>query len=214
MHKRNMAMTALLLAAMVALAYYLVPDLKQVEIFKIFNMPAFFVTMALSGGVDSPGVGPIIAGFLSFTLFYWTLALVFYVILLEAYLLRKIMDDLLTARHHLVHNPEKDSMDTALESLGHAVSHFEESRRRHLLLKDSDALDLTTEHKKLGSMALNELADDRSVKMVVKRFRRELTLVGGSERATAMLDALAKRRRSGRGTTAGAGRVKISKVKR
>jgi hypothetical protein len=178
MNKRNIALTALLLAAVLTGVFALSDSANRNTAVGLFYFPAVFLAVVLSGLSHSPGAVAAWSSFILYTLLYWGLFFVIYAILLEYYLLTKAMPHLRDARPHvrqqLVQDSPGGAAETALVAIGRAIKEVERRRRTHFFLRGVPEIDVSAPDEQVGTRALALLAHHRHVKGVLRRFRKEL----------------------------------------
>jgi hypothetical protein len=195
MNRRNIALTALVLAALLTGVFAIFETVNRNAALGIFYFPAIVLAVILSGFSRSPSEVAAWSSFIVYTVFYWLLFLVLYAILLEYYLLTKSAPHLRRTRHllateGLVRAPQHVSAGPALEGIGQAVREVETRRRGHFLLGSIPAVDLSEDERHLGARALVSLGNYRPVKGVLRRFRRELEQELGKTEAARFLQGL------------------------
>src|SRR6516164_3459468 len=104
MHKRNLTLTALALAAIVTGCLWLFPQLYPTSLGWLY-FPSVITSVILSrlasGGWHSTPAALDVSTFIAWTIVYWVVFLVVYVILLEIYLVRRVLHHLQHAQPHL-----------------------------------------------------------------------------------------------------------------
>jgi len=196
MHKRNLTLTALFWAGVVTVAFLIFPRIYHGSIGWAY-FPVIVISVALShffgGNPHSPSAITGWSSFAIYTIFYWVVFLILYVLLLEFYLLRKVLDHLDEAKQHL----KADKPDTrhALEHIGRALAELEARRRRHFLLQPLDLPDLNEAPHLLAARAITNAGDTRTVKRVLKKLNQRLAREVGSTKAAV---AMAKLREDAR----------------
>ncbi len=198
MHKRNITLTALALAAVVTLAFQFSSTVTHSDILGGFYIPAIFMSVVLSGGSHSPSEVAAWSSFIVYTLFYWSAFLVAYAFLWEIYLFRSILRHLEDARRSRPRSVTADSRgdlerlveDDGLSILGKAIKETESRRRSHFLLNNTEALDLSATPEHLAAQAITHLANARPVKGLVKKLEAELAAEAGPQKAAELMAKL------------------------
>ena len=196
MHKRNLTLTALFWAGVVTVAFLVFPRIYHGSIGWAY-FPSIAISVVLShifgGNPHSPSAAAGWSAFAVYTIFYWVVFLIIYVLLLEYYLLRKVLDHLEEAKQHL----KADKPDTrhALEHIGRAVAELETRRRRHFLLQQLDLPDLNEAPHLLAARAITRSGKTPPVKRLLKKLNKRLASEIGSTKAAV---AMAKLREDAR----------------
>ncbi len=196
MHKRNLTLTALFWAGVVTVAFLIFPRIYHGSIGWAY-FPSIVISVVLSrifgGNPHSPSAVTGWSSFAIYTIFYWIVFLIFYVLLLEFYLLRKVLDHLDEAKQHL----KADKPDTrhALEHIGQGLAELEARRRRHFLLQPLDLPDLQEAPHLLAARAITHAANTGTVKRLMKKLNKRLAREIGSTKAAV---AMAKLREDAR----------------
>lgn len=199
MHKRNLTLTALFWAAVVTAAFLIFPRIYHGTIGWAY-FPSLAISVVLShlfgGNPHSPSTVTGWSAFAVYTIFYWVVFLIIYVLLLEFYLLRKVLDHLDDAKQHL----KADKPDTrhALEHIGQGLAELEARRRRHFLLQPLDLPDLNEAPHLLAARAITRSGKTRPVKRLLKKLNDRLAREIGSTKAAV---AMAKLREDARAIT-------------
>jgi hypothetical protein len=188
MHKRNLTLTALFWAGVVTVAFLIFPRIYHGSIGWVY-FPSVALSVVWShifgGNPHSPSAVTGWSSFAVYTIFYWVVFLIIYVLLLEFYLLRKILDHLDEAKQHL----KADKPDTrhALEHIGQGLAELEARRRRHFLLQPLDLPDLKEAPHLLAARAITRSEKTRPVKHLLKKLNKRLAReIGSTQAAVAM----------------------------
>ena len=126
--------------------------------------------------------------FTAYTLFYWVLVLIIYALLLEFYLLRKVLHHLDDAKQYLT--GEKPDTRQALEKIGRAIAEVETRRRKHWLLKPLDLPDLNEAPHLLAARAIAGSSKTRPVKKLLIKLNARLASEMGSTKAAVTMAEL------------------------
>ena len=183
---------AAILATVITGATLLFPGLNRSDALGFFYFPAILLSVIFSGGSHSPSAAAGWSSFVAYTLLYWGVFLIVYALLWQYYLLRKASPHLDSANNALklarLQNLESPNFDNCLQAFGLAVEEVENSRRRHLLLKNVDSLNLSQPKHLLAAQAITEFGNERWVKGLVKRFRSKLAgQIGSPETASLIM---------------------------
>jgi hypothetical protein len=117
-----------------------------------------------------------------YTIFYWVVFLIVYVILLEIYLLHRVLHHLEDAKQNLT-SDQPDSKKS-LEKIGQAIAELEARRRRHFLLKKLDLPDLSqTQYHLLAAQAIIKEGKSRPVKALLKKLQGKVASQTNPQRA-------------------------------
>ena len=188
MHKRNLTLTALFWAGVVTAAFLFFPRIYHGSIGWAY-FPSLAISVVLShlfgGNPHSPSAVTGWSSFAIYTIFYWVVFLIIYVLLLEYYLLRKVLDHIDDAKEHL----KADKPDTrhALEHIGQGLAELEARRRRHFLLQPLDLPDLKEAPHLLAARAITRSSKTRAVKRLLKKLNKRLAReIGSTKAAVAM----------------------------
>jgi hypothetical protein len=190
MHKRNIALTTLAWALLISLLVTLFPGLTHFDTLGLFYFPAIFLSIVFSGGAHSPSLFAGWSSFLVYTLFYWALLLIGYVLLLEFMLLRQVLHHVESCAQQLCSATPDSKL--ALEKLGLALAEVETKRRKHFLLQNLDLPDLGVSPHLLAARALSTLAGVRPVTGLMKHLRKQLGKNVGAEQAAEIIAQLIK----------------------
>jgi len=191
MHKRNLILIAMFWAALVTVAFLIFPRIYHGAV-GLAYFPVIVMSVALEhiiGG--NPHSPPAVTGwscFAAYTIFYWVLVLIIYVLLLEFYLLRKVLHHLDDAKQHLT--GEKPDSRQALEKIGRAIAEVETRRRKHWLLKPLDLPDLNEAPHLLAARAITGSGKTRPVKKLLKKLNARLASEMGSTKAAVTMAKL------------------------
>lgn len=188
MHKRNIALTALVLAALVTGAFFVFPNLHRPDAVGIFYFPAILLAVILSGGSHSPPVAAGMAAFIAYTLSYWAAFLIIYALLWEIYLLRQVAHHLEGAEADLRHGEAHSQL--YLRRLGIAIADLENRRRKHFLLSPIKELDLSMAPHLLAANAIVKAGDHRAVRTLLRRYEGVITGIKGRDAAKSMMRKL------------------------
>jgi hypothetical protein len=157
-------------------------------------MPAILATFLLSGGSHSPSELSGWSSFVVVALVYWGLILIGWALFAEFRIFRKAFRTLEVSRQGL--RAEPDTARTRLEDLGRIVVQVETARRRHILLHNADALDLTGAPHLVAARALVDQGGDPLVRKALGRFAKVLTArLGQEDSALAMRELHAEAER-------------------
>jgi hypothetical protein len=221
MHKRNITIIALVLAAVITGAFAIPGYLNHSGALGLFYFPyvllSVLVASITSNNGHSPSAGVGWSCFVVYTIMYWGIFLAVYALLLELYLLRQVcrlrhLDD---AAQCLA--SEKPDSKMALGKIGEAIKELETRRRKHnVLLKKIDALDFlvagaaaqgapgepglprpdaqaaSQEPHRRAARAIVDTRSEPPVKRLLKKFRTKLEGRIGSQRAGACMAQLQK----------------------
>lgn len=200
MNKRNIALTALVLAAILAGLFLLFSKpLNHSRIMTVLYFPHIVITTLLSG----PDSSSRLAGWISFivyTLLYWGLFLVLYAFLLELHLVRSVAAKTL--------RESKFSGDTVpddyLLKLGLAIELLEARRRKHWLLRgvDFDPADISP--RQIAARAVTGQFKHSYAARLIKKFEARAHAEMGHERATQLVAAARLRAQSRMSGSSGA----------
>jgi hypothetical protein len=205
MHKRNTALIALLLAAVVTLAVTLWTSVHRSDTVGILYFPAILLSVILSGRTREIGAVAEWSAFLVYTLFYLVVFLIIYVLLLEWVLLRRGISNL--DRTHVDERLENAPSQAAFESLGRAIRDVESRRRGHWLLDNTKTIDLSESPDVLGARALEGSAAEGPAKGLLKEVRSRLVKERGSTAADAVMTRWKEDAATHLGQRAAAGKV-------
>jgi hypothetical protein len=186
MHKRNIAIIAMLLAAVITVGATLWTSVHRSDTIGIIYFPAILLSVILSG--RSPSIGALAewSSFIVYTLFYLITFIIIYALLLEAFLLRRGL-----SRLHKTYELERaDSSQPAFEALGRAIHDIESSRRTHWVLDDSKSINLTESPDLLGARALEGSVAEGPAKGLVKKLKSKLVKERGLTEAEAVMTKL------------------------
>lgn len=190
MNRRNIALTALAVAAGLTVLFAMSEAMNRNEILGIFYFPAIFIAVVLSGGKHAPTAVTGWSSFVVYTVFYWAVFFVVYAVLLELWLSRRSALHLREASRTLTAEGRNGESREALGALGRAIKEFETRRRRHFFLKSTTAIDLSQEDHQLGAQAIVALRNQRPVKVMLRRFEKELAGRVGKQEAARRLQRL------------------------
>lgn len=188
MHKRNITLTALVLAAIITCAFVFFQGPNHSNVIGILYFPAILLSVIFSGG-HSPSAVAGWSSFIIYTLFYWVVFLVVYVLLLEIYLLRQILHHLDDAKHNLISEQADSKM--ALEKIGHAIAELETRRRKHFLLQPID-LDLSEAPHLLAAKAISRAGKTRPVSGILRKLEAKIRTEKSPLQAAIILSDLRK----------------------
>ena len=188
MHKRNLTFTALFWAGVVTAAFLFFPRIYHGSIGWAY-FPSLAISVVLShlfgGNPHSPTAFTGWSAFAIYTIFYWVVFLIIYVLLLEYYLLRGVLDHVEDAKEHL--KADKPDTRQALEHLGTGLAELEARRRRHFLLQPLDLPDLNKAPHLLAARAITRSGKARPVKRLLKKLNKRLAReIGSTQAAVAM----------------------------
>jgi hypothetical protein len=184
MHKRNLTLTALFWAGVITAAFLIFPRIYHGSIGWAY-FPSIAISVVLShlfgGNPHSPSAVTGWSAFAIYTIFYWVVFLIIYVLLLEYYLLRRVLKHVEDAKEHL--KVEKPDTRHALEHLGTALAELEARRRRHFLLQPLDLPDLKEAPHLLAARAITRSGKTRPVNRLLKKLNKRLAREIGSTKA-------------------------------
>jgi hypothetical protein len=191
MHKRNVTLIALVLAAITTLLVEFVPPLRHSEWVGLLHFPAIVLAVALSGGSHSPSAAAGWTAFIAYAGTYCILFVVSYALVLEAALLHGALRRL----DRMADEPDSMQEDphVHLQHLGQALGELEARRRRHWVLQDMEGLDLAQDPESLARAAVQCHRDHRVVRRSLARMQRNLTTKLGPQRAAAAMSRLLDR---------------------
>jgi hypothetical protein len=184
MHKRNLTLTALFWAGVVTIALWFFPHIYH-GAFGWVYAPALALSVVFEhyfgGNPHSPSAVTGWSTFAANTIFYTSIFCISYAVVLEFYLLRKVLDHVEDAKEHL----KSDKPDTrhALEHLGTALAQLEARRRRHFLLQPLELPDLNEAPHLLAARAITRSGKTRPVKRLLKKLNKRLAREIGSTNA-------------------------------
>src|SRR5690242_19328714 len=89
MHKRNIALTSLALAVVLAGTFALFPKLSHLDFLATFYFPSIIASVLLSGDSHTPSPFLAWSSFVIYTLCYWAVLFVLYAFFWEFHLLRR-----------------------------------------------------------------------------------------------------------------------------
>lgn len=192
MHKRNLSLAALGLAALISVSFYAWPGLGDYDALRWIYVPAILLTILFSGGVHGE-ISPL-AGWLSFigcTLVYWGILLVLLAIGSEFWLLRRgsgEIDSLDLGGAPPVRGADARALVAArapdyLAAVGRALVKIEGGRRRNPLLEDMEMLDLKADPRLIAAQAIVRSEGHRAVKGVLAKLQARLEKEHGREAA-------------------------------
>lgn len=192
MHKRNITITALVWAAIITLAFLCFPRLYHGIIGWLY-FPTIVLAVAIShffgGNPHSPSNTVGWSSFAVYTIFYWIVFLIVYVILLEIYLLRRVLRHLEDAKQILA--SDKPDSKKSLERIGQAIAELEARRRKHFLLKKLDLPDLPkSQYHLLAAHAIAKEGKSRPVKALLKKLQSKVAAQTNPQRAAILLARL------------------------
>jgi hypothetical protein len=189
MHKRNTVLIALAYAAVITLVVSLWTSVHRSDAVGIVYFPAIMLSILFSGGSRSIGAVSEWSSFVVYTLFYLIVFLVVYVLLLEAYLLRRGFVHLQPPSGGEGQATESNSQ-TRLDQLGRAIHDVESKRRKHWLLDDTKSIDLTEAPDKLAARALDAATVRGPTKGLLKEYKARIVKQRGPEAAEAEIAKL------------------------
>jgi len=186
MNRRNIALIALVWAAIITSLIYFVPAVKHSAIAGFLNFPALLLIAVLSESAHSPSALAGWAGFLSYTLLYVAVLIVIYGLLLEWYLIRASAKSLAASQRGGEHPEEKGQ----LEDFGTALRKLERRRRGHWVLKKT-ALDLEAPPRSLAAATIGRLAEPGSIgERLLAHLEARMTKANGRDPAAAAVTQL------------------------
>jgi len=189
-HKRNLFLTAMAWGAIVTGVLVLFPDLRH-TIVGTLHLPALALAVILAHYLTGDGLHPpeVIgwSSFVAYTLCYWIVVLIFYVMGLEFYLLHKVLHHLDDAQQHLIPvdkgggiggavfdgtDPQK-----ALDKIGLALQELEGKRRHHWLLKQDDVIGSLDDAPHLvAARAVSRSEDSLTTKRLLKQLAGKISV--------------------------------------
>ena len=191
MHKRNLTIAALFWAGVVTVAFLIFPRIYH-GTFGWSYAPAIALSVVLShffgGNPHSPSASVGWSSFAVYTIFYWVVFLIIYVLLLEFYLLRKVLRHLDDVKQNLA--SDKPDSRQALEKIGRAIAEVEARRRRHFLLQKLDLPDLNEAPHLLAARAIAGAGKTQPVKRLLKKLNARLKTEMGSTKAALLMTKL------------------------
>jgi len=185
MHKRNITLTAMVLAAIITASFYLFPGLNHSDVLGVFYFPAILLAVVLSGGSHSPSEVYGWSAFVAYTLLYGVAYLVCYVLLLEMYLLRRSLPELDKALNDLRNGESHSSL--YLRHVGNALKDLEVRRRRHYLLQPVEEIDLDLEPDVFAAHAIANLNTKHPVARLMRRLGSHISNQQGPAAAKTMI---------------------------
>jgi|SRR5450756_1376079 len=171
MHKRNLAITAAVLAGIVTVIFFAFEAPNHSKIVGYVYFPAILLSVIISPG-HSPSAFAGWSSFIVYTLFYWVVFLIIYVLLLEFYLLRQVLHHLDDAQTHLT--AEQPDATKGLDHIGRAIAELETRRRKHFLLQPINTLDLTQPPHLLAAQAISRSDKSKPVKKLMKKMEAKI----------------------------------------
>jgi len=192
-NRRNIALTALVLAIPVTAAVTQLASLNRSGFVGFAYFPAILLSVILGGGSLSPGPVPAWSSFVANTLVYLVVAVVLWALGCEIYLLRRGLKGLPRIDRSLsdAHNLTGESASHGtLERLGLAIKEIELRRRQNWLLEKTRSINLSDSPLLIGAKGIVSSDGNRPVKGVLTEFRRRLIDEGGQESADATLAKL------------------------
>jgi len=186
MHKRNILLISLLLALGLAALFTFVPGVTRFRILEWLFMPALLISLLISGSGHSPSELSGWSTFVVLALFYWGLLLIAWALYADFKLFRKAALGLEPRRMRA----EPDTARDHLEDLGRILVQVEGGRRKHLLLHNTDALDLAGAPQMVAARALLQHRSEPLVIKVLDHFERSLTAKVGQEESARTMQAL------------------------
>lgn len=188
MHKRNVTLIALVLAAIATLLVHFVPAVRHSEVVGLLHFPAILLAVALSGGSHSPSASAGWSAFITYAALYCVLFVVSYALVLELVLLRGALRQL--DRVADVLGSAEDDPRVHLGHLGKALAQLEARRRTHWVLQDLDGLDPAQDPESLARVAIRRYGQHRVVVRALRRMHSNLAQLWGSDRASAAMSRL------------------------
>ena len=211
MHKRNIALTALVLAAIIAGSFFVYHKLSHFAFLRGLYAPAILLSILLSGSSHSPSAVTVWVNFVIFTLVYWFIIWIFIAFISELLMIRRGFHHLEDVEDHgtagkagtkkfpqqaaqavVSHQQEGvEDYDAAveteakmyLEKFGKALKDVEGRRRKNFLLQNMDFLDLKESDELLAAHAISKAANERPVKVLLKQLESTLAAKKGSREA-------------------------------
>ena len=189
MHKRNLLLIAMAWAALVMLVLTLPLGLDRTGFAGMLYFPAILLAVALSGrGMHAPAATAMWTGAVLWSLLYWALVLVIYVLFLELYLLRQARGDLRAEPDAALAEASVSARN--LHHLGRALGRLEQRRRSHWLLAEIPGLDLRWSAQRLAAEAISHAGEQRAVQHLLNNFEQVLRERDGADSAAAAMRAL------------------------
>jgi hypothetical protein len=192
MNKKNVAVTAAVLAAIITGLFFLFPGLNRSPIMDVVYFPAVLLTVIFSSDSHSPSAIAGWSAFLSYTLVYLVAFVVLYAFLAELYLIRtaRVAVNHSTRTAYALRATEGDNVTEYLRGLGKAVAELETRRRRNFLLDKIDDLDLAQPPAVLGAQAIMTSENKRPIKHLLKELESQLTRSEGAAQAQVTMDRI------------------------
>lgn len=185
MNRRNIALTALVLAIPVTAAVTQLASLNRSGFVGFAYFPAILLSVILGGGSLSPGPVPAWSSFVANTLVYLVVAVVLWALGCEIYLLRRGLKRLLPQIDRSLSEARNLTGESAshgtLERLGLAIKEIELRRRQNWLLEKTESINLSDSPLLIGAKAIVSSDGSRPVKGVLGELRRRLIDEGGQE---------------------------------
>lgn len=192
MHKRNILLMSLVLAALLAGTVLLFPDLNRFSVFGILYFPSLLLSVFISGN-QAPSVTSGWFSFVMLTLVYWVLILMIYALFIEMRLLRQVV-------HHLEDEPgagvqlasEESNTDRTLQKIGKALQDAVSLRRKRWLLSNLESLDLSEAPATLAAKAITTAGTQQPVKGLLKHLEADYAAKHGEQAAADYIVRLKK----------------------
>jgi hypothetical protein len=191
-HKRNLTITALIWAAIITVVFLAYPRIHHGAL-GFFYWPVIVISVTIShftGNGHSPSEFVGWASFGVYTILYWVIFLIVYVVLLEFYLLQQVLHHLDDAKRHLT--ADQPDPKAALERIGNAMAETESRRRKHFLLKPDDSIDLNEAPHLMAARAITRPKQSRLVTKLMARLQTRLSVGSSPTRARVHLADLRK----------------------
>ena len=192
MHKSNVALTTLAVAAILAGVFLVYPGLSDFAVVGYLYFPAIVLSIIFGGHAPSALAGW--SSFAVYTVCYWAVLLVVYAALWEIHLLRQVFHHLepLNRKNLLRDEPEARLY---LEKIGHAIAEVEPRRRKHLLLKNAEVLDLSEAPQLTAARAIAGAGRERLVTTLLGQLEKNLVAeIGAGQAHDVMIQVSAEAR--------------------
>lgn len=185
MRKRNITLTALVLATIITVTFVVFPRLNHSDVLGIFYFPAILLAVVLSGGSHSPSEAAGWSAFIAYTLLFGVAFVVCYVLLLEIYLLRQAMPELDKARSDLRNGETHSSI--YLRHVGNALKNLEVRRRKHFLLEPVEEIELDQQPDVFAAHAIANSGTKHPVARLMRKLESHIVDQKGDVEAKAMI---------------------------
>lgn len=191
-HKRNLTVTALVWAGIITVAFLIFPKIYHGAV-GWFYFPSVALAVIASklfgGNPHSPSNALGWSTFAVYTIFYWAVFLVVYVIVLEFYLLRRVLHHLDDVKQNLT--SDKPDSRKALDRIGQAIVELEAGRKKHFLLKPLGLPEFPADQRHLlAAHAMSTAGQIGPVKTLLKKLKVKLTTETSVDQAAVLLGKL------------------------